>query len=259
MQAAILDDLMVAALTHDTPLERLLRAQNAAWARLLSSSIGHALGTGLQVIGGHASLLESAGGNPANEARVINRKVHEMTDVMQRILAYARGGLPPRDTATVAPLMDALKELSEPSAGARGQTLSVEISDENLTVHGRLDDILVALVGIAQLAIGASPTDAAIIFTVYGEVCEPPPSEAGIVAGGDCVVFQASFPGIQLALAQLTRPREPWLSPPAGMPTTDALHRALLYGLARENGGWVEWTQDPDATAVALKLPRTAA
>jgi len=249
---------MVTASTHETPLERVLRAQSAAWTRLLSSSIGHALGTGLQVIGGHASLLGSAADNPGDEARVISRKVREMTEVMQKILGYARGGMLPKDTSPVEPLLDDLQELSKPVAAARCLTLSVELSDENLTVHARMDDILVALLELVQVAIGASPNDATIVLTVHGEVCHPPPSEAGLVAGGDCVVFQASFAGAQLALAALTRPREPWLSPPSGVPTSQALHLALLYGLARENAGWVESTQDADETVVALKLPRSA-
>jgi hypothetical protein len=235
----------------DATFERLRRAESAAWLRLISSTVSHALGSGLQVIGGRAALLEASAA-PSEEARIIARKVREMTDMLQAVQNYARAGAAPATASPLAPEVEALEELFTPIAKARALALRIE-PFEPLSVQARTDDVLVALGALSTVGLKSCTGDGVSWSFVHSDRT-PPPSEAGIAVAGAVVALEVRWPGARPQLTALVRPREPWLAPPLGFDNEVACQLALAFGIARENGGWIEWRQ-ADETALSLYLP----
>jgi hypothetical protein len=231
------------------PLERLLRAQRGVSLRMLTSSIAHSLGSGLQVVGGRAALVND---DPNEHATTISRKVREMTEEMQGVLRFGRASLAPAAPTPVAPELAALVELLGPVARANG--LEIEIDQGvPLEVLARADDLLVALVSVSVMALETIAAGS-LRWSVRRHEGGPPPSEAGIAARGPFVRLEASWPGAELRLAELTQPREPWLAPPATVPIGHALALAMALQVARESAGWIDWEQ-VETTSVRVHLP----
>jgi hypothetical protein len=232
-----------------TSLERLLRAQRGVALRMLTSSIAHALGSGLQVVGGRAALIDD---DPGEHASTIGRKVREMTDQMQGVLRFGRASLAPAAPTPVGPELAALVELLGPVARAQGLELEID-QGAPLEVLARGDDLLVALVAVSGVGLATVATGS-VRWSVTRDEGGPPRSEAGIAAQGPFVRLAASWPGAELRLDELAQPREPWLAPPATVPIGHALALATALQVARESAGWIDWEQG-ETTSVRLHLP----
>jgi signal transduction histidine kinase len=237
--------------------ELAIGARRGAIARF-ASSISHALGTPLNVIAGRAAMIGMSERLDANEirqnAQIIEAQVRNISDLLQRALAFARAGAPEPNPTDLRALAGSIVALLRPLAGAR--QVGVELAAGpalSASVHeSRLRDVLAVLV---SWAVGCmEPGTELTVAVERAETVKPPPGERGRARGGPSVLFRIHCPGVRLPVEALEHVYEPWLAA-AGGDRDAAIALAFAFGIAREHRGFVEAVGDDAATSFVICWP----
>lgn len=223
-----------------------------------ASSISHALGTPLNVIAGRAAMIGMSERLDADEirqnAQIIEAQVRNISDLLQRALAFARAGAPEPSPTDLRALAENIVRLLRPLAVARdvgielvpGQPLAAPVPES------RVRDALAVL---ASWAIGCAPPRTTISLSVErAESVKPPPGERGRARGGASALLRVRCPGVRLPVETLEHVYEPWLAAASG-DRDSAIALAMAFGIAREHRGFVEASGDDEAMSFVLCWP----
>jgi hypothetical protein len=101
----------------------------------------------------------------------------------------------------------------------------------------------------AALSSCSGPTT--ISLRLQASDADPPQRERGRARPGPYACFSIEGAGLQLPEAALRDPYQPWFSASETRVTDIELALAVAYGIARENGGWVE-ARITDASVTTL-------
>lgn len=231
-------------------LDRLRGEERRAAIARLAATLTHALGTPLNVVSGRAAMMTMRDLGPdqlADNARIIGEQVRSITDTLNRVLAFVREGWPEPAPTDLAALARRATSLLRPVADERGVRLELgPVAELSARVHGsRLELVLVNLLGVG---IGAVEPGSRVALSLVEKNLEPPDHARGRALGGPAARFDMMLDGVTLPEPDFERAYEPWLQREQG----DAEERALAmlyavsFGVAREEGGWVEVGVEPD-------------
>lgn len=224
-------------------LDRLRAGERRAAIARLSSTLSHALGTPLNVISGRATMVGMKGMTQeqlADNARIIGEQVRSITDILHRVLAFAREGWPGPEPTELGQLARSVVALLGPVAQTQGVELEAGTLEEiDARVHkSRLE---LALADLSSFAIAESERGGRVTLSLAAADLQPPPHERGRALGGRCARFAVTLHGVALTDVDYERVYEPWLHE-AG-PSEErarAMLFAVAFGIAREHRAWVE-------------------
>jgi signal transduction histidine kinase len=271
------DELGVVANEMDTMCDRLIEAREKSEAEYteriamlqqlrhvdrlstvgtLAAGIAHELGTPLNVVLGHAKMIETGeqrDGQACDGARVIGEQGAKMIRIIRQLLDFARRPAAARTVTRVVPIVQRSLELVGALAGTRGVTLELVGDPAQDEVCVEPTEIEQVVTNIVTNAIHASPPGAAVRTSIDRRAM-PDPDAAG-TPPRDYVSVEIRDHGAGIAAADVARVFDPFFTTkPVGEGT--GLGLSIAYGIAREHGGWIEVdTELGQGTAFTINLP----
>jgi hypothetical protein len=222
----------------DPDLGSLVDADREILLRLALRSVAHLLGTPLQVISGHTTILaRDLPGHRGLEA--IARQLTQTTEALQRLVDYsAPQTIEAAESTLVAPIVDRVVQLVQ--ARSEGLRLSYRPpSDEAIEARVIGDAFFHACFSLLLGVVHECKADTTITVALTLGTPVVPPREAGFVRDGTPMVLvdvRTAAPGEPGR--SLEPSRHPWLEgAPDARPA--ALSLAVAAGLAREAGGFI--------------------
>ncbi|MBC7794156.1 MAG: HAMP domain-containing histidine kinase [Clostridia bacterium] len=235
-------------------LERLRHADRLRTVGELASALAHELGTPLNVVSGHARLIEEeVTGDALDSVREILEQSTRMTRVLRNVLDFSR-----RDRQVgvhdvhqlVTKTVDALKPL------AARREMTVAIADERdggLQVCADAQQVLQVLTNLVVNAMQAMPNGGRVRVSWRSQNAVPP--EGVRAAKGTYAVITVSDTGNGIPPGDLPRLFEPFFTRKAPG-TGTGLGLAVVEGIMREHGGWVAVTSElGKGTSFDVMLP----
>jgi len=243
---------------HINTIESLRHAERLATLGQLASGVAHELGTPLNVVAGRAKLIareELDVSEITDSAAIISEQAARMTDMIERLLDFARRR-PPRITEFDLPqLVRKVREMMAQIAAERGVSFDLEgcEADAELPVRGDPDQIRQVLVNLVMNGIGAMPEGGRLSVTLGRTRTRP--SSAPETAERDCVRIEVRDEGVGISAENLPHVTEPYFTTkPTGAGT--GLGLSIVQGIVEEHGGWLEINSSVgDGTRVAVCLP----
>jgi signal transduction histidine kinase len=232
----------------------LLEAERDVTLRLVLRSVRHALGTPFQVIGGHAALLERGSeSRRTGDPSVISRKTREMADLVQRAVDYT---VPSRQISVdvdAAALVAQTSELLRPAAIREDVSLTCELIDAPIRGDLVVADFRHAVLSLLGTCVRLAGAGGRVHAQVTCGSPTPPPRESGTaLTGGAMIVVLVSLAGFAPAAAEIHR--EPWFDGQRDRRPVE-LALALVAGIARDAGGWLDAPTEPSERALRLVWP----
>ena len=219
-------------------LEQLRHADRLRTVGQLASSLAHELGTPLNVVGGHARMIEQEPGD--SEARASARVILEQADRMARILRslldIARRGTPIRRSHDLRQLAEGASSMLAPLA--RRHQVAIELVEPPTPVSVRADaqQILQVITNLLMNAFQASPGGGAVSVCVEERDVIPPTGVHAPSGRYACVSVEDHGQGI--AEEDLPRLFEPFFTR-KGEGEGTGLGLAVVEGIVRDHLGWV--------------------
>jgi signal transduction histidine kinase len=236
--------------------QRRISRERAAIVERVVSSLAHALGTPLQVIAGRAAMIrmDAVDDELRDHARIIEKKVQDVTQLLQRLLDFARG----RDFEdSESDLVDAMREalsLVGPLAEERGVRLDLQGETSARCLASR-ETLLLLATNLAVDAVDASGAAGTVRFTVHSG--EPaPPSFTGSAQEGVAVRIELPEGGT-VDSGAFERAHEPWMKSSPGDRDV-ALRRAVVLGVLRRVGGCLELSMNSTSPTLVVWIPSVA-
>jgi two-component system NtrC family sensor kinase len=225
-------------------LEQLRHADRLRTVGQLASALAHELGTPLNVVSGHARLIEQepvvAGDESANthaSARTILEQTSRMTGILKDLLGFARR---PGKRAEVTDLRvlarDAARTL-EPLTRRDGANIRIDSSAEPVHVWADAQQLLQVLTNLLTNAMQAMPNGGDIDVTVDSLETEPPLGVHG--PRGHYARIAVSDHGVGIEADDLPHLFEPFFTRKSEGEGT-GLGLAVVEGIAKDHRGWVE-------------------
>jgi signal transduction histidine kinase len=226
-----------------TALEQLRHADRLRTVGQLASALAHELGTPLNVVSGHARLIEQEPSSPelvTSSARSILEQTGRMTGIIKDVLGFAR-----RRGSRAA--LHELSELSrravrtlEPLTRKQGVDIEVE-APEPAYVHADAQQLLQVLTNLLTNALSAMPEGGVVRLLVSVRRAAPPTGVHAPSGRYACVAVVDQGAGIDDD--DLPHLFEPFFTrKPEGEGT--GLGLAVVEGIVREHRGWVEVHSD---------------
>ncbi len=239
-------------------LEQLRHADRLATAGKLAAGIAHELGTPLNVVSGRARLIEMGemdDDEVHDSARVIAEQAQRMTDIIRQLLDFARVDRPKLERGDLRSVAHEACVLLRPSAEKKGITLVFDAPPDKVEATFSWSQLLQAVMNLVVNALQASSTGGNV--TLATRVVEVlPPREHGGPSGQWAVLsVHDDGPGMEPEVS--ARVFEPFFTTKAVGEGT-GLGLSVAYGIARDNGGWIEVETRPrDGSTFSLYLPAT--
>lgn len=227
---------------------RMARERAAVFERVLSS-VSHALGTPLQVISGRAAMIrmDATDDDIREHARIVERKVQDITQLMQRLLEFARGSDFEAYSCNLADATRDAAELVKPLAASRGVTLTLSLNDATCAASH----------DVAVLMVTDLLTEAIQRSAEHGTLAASVQARDGESGGAlkQCAEFSLRADAGTFDESVSDRAHEPWMKPDPG-DRDGALRIALAFGLLRRLGGWSRVQNAADGVTITFCLPR---
>jgi len=235
-------------------LHHQLRArERQATLTRAASSISHALATPLSVISGRVAMLGAAGAEGPGLERnigIIQEQLRLITELLQQVVAFATvapSAAEPLDLVEVAreavSLMEPVAAQQQTRVGCTASGSLSGAADRTALLH-----LLTTIISVGILWGGAGST---INLGLESRDTEPPPRERGRVRPGPYARFSVRCPGPHLPDSALADPYQPWFGQRNdGDDTSLPLAFAVVWGIAREQGGWADTEMDSASEAV---------
>jgi len=241
-------------------LEELRHSDRLRTAGQLASTLAHELGTPLNVVTGHARILEqdeNLHGEARASARVVLEQGARMTRIMQDLLGFVRrkpNRRRPHDVVELA--REAVRLLEHIARRAR---VTLEVDATNGPSEAELDDqqTLQVLTNLITNAIEASTAGATVKVELACVEAAPPVGVVG--TAGKHVRVRVIDRGLGVDPADLPKLFEPFFSRRANDEGT-GLGLAIVSGIVREHRGWIDVSSEPGRGTtfeVYLPAPRT--
>jgi signal transduction histidine kinase len=235
-------------------LEQLRHAERLATLGQLASVLAHEIGTPLNVIAGHAKLiatskLDTAGIHESSLA--IGAQCERVTQIIRRILDYARRKPPRRSWIRGSDVMRQSRELLSGLAEQRRVRLTFEGVEANDALFADAGQLQQAIINLLLNAIHASPEEAAVDLSIT--------TAAGTAPGQSedhYVVLSVQDRGEGIPPSEHDHIFEPFFTTkPAGEGTGRGL--AVAREIVREHGGFVQVrSATTKGSTFSLYLPR---
>lgn len=216
-------------------LEKLRHEDRLRTAGQLSSTLAHELGTPLNVVTGHARLIDDDPAAPAavrESARMILEQGARMTRILRDVLDFTRRRGPqlaPRSLLDLA--RDAARTLSPLT---RRQHVEIEVEGAAVKVVVDAQQLLQVITNLLMNAVQASPGRGAVKVRVE-EVDAAPPTGVHAPAGRYARLSVIDR-GVGIPAEDLPQLFEPYFTRKA---EGTGLGLAVVAGIVRDHRGWV--------------------
>lgn len=171
-------------------LEQLRHAERLATLGKLASVLAHEIGTPLNVIAGHAKLVAGGkleGGEARQSAGEIGTQCDRITNIVRRVLDYARRRPPKRAFVRAADLVARTGALLKSFATQNDVRLVYEAPADDLELEVDPDQLQQTLINLVMNAIQATPSGGSVTIGVESaqRVIEGRPLEFVVFGVGD--------------------------------------------------------------------------
>lgn len=222
-------------------LEQLRHADRLRTVGTLSSGIAHELGTPLNVILGHAQLLEERDDvEVGRAAAAIVKQCRRMTEIVQKLLTFARKGDVAASRCDAVEVAKETLAMLELLASRRGVTLALDAPPAAAIelAPGSLQQVLTNLV---VNAVHASPQGAIVHVDVR--------------VGADAVVMSIRDDGHGMDDATRARVFDPFFTT-KDVGEGTGLGLSVAFGIVKDAGGTLEVESAPERGATfTIRLP----
>ena len=218
----------------------LEHAQRLTTVGRMAAGIAHELGTPLNVAGSYSRMIREAdivGDEARASAGIVEEQVRFMTDIIRKMLDFARAQEPQRTSQSLNDLVTSSVNLLAPVVHQRHVELTFEPSPTlpNLEVDsGQMRQVFSNLI---INAVQASPDGGQVKVTV-GEATRDPPVDLESRCR-EWLVVNVRDEGSGIASDVLPRIFDPFFTTkPVGEGT--GLGLAVVWGIVRKHEGWIE-------------------
>jgi signal transduction histidine kinase len=241
---------------HVKTIESLRHAERLATLGQLASGVAHELGTPLNVVAGRAKLIarEKPGGTESAEsATIIAEQAARMTEIIQRLLEFARRRAPRISEFDVPDLIRKVREMMGQIAGEKNVAIEIRVPDGDTRACGDPSQIRQVLVNLILNGVQSMPDGGKLTVTSNRTRARPPDDEASDEI--DCVRIEVRDQGVGIAEEDLPHVTEPYFTTkPVGAGT--GLGLSIVNGIVEEHGGWIDIRSSRGSgTCVAVYLP----
>ncbi|MET0341132.1 MAG: HAMP domain-containing sensor histidine kinase [Polyangiales bacterium] len=221
-------------------LEQLRHADRLRTVGQLASSLAHELGTPLNVVQGHARLIEEDAQLAADShasARTILEQASRMTGIVRDLLGFARRGSKQKERVPLRALAERAARTLEPLAKLQGAHVRIDDAASDVQVTADPQQLLQVLTNLLTNAMQAMPGGGEAVIGIDEREAEPP---MGVHAPkGRYACLSVSDCGIGIDHDDLPRLFDPFFTRKSEGEGT-GLGLAVVEGIAREHRGWVE-------------------
>ncbi len=235
---------------RERALEQLRHADKLATIGRLASGVAHELGTPLQVIGGHASMLAEPA-LPESEriesVQEIRAQANRMSKIIRELLDFARRPVAHRSRIVVLGLLERCVGMLAPMFPKGGCRITVDVEPEDLAVHGDSEHLGQAITNLLVNAVQAMPEGGAVRVEARPE--DVVANEAG------WVIISVMDEGVGMTADVAERVFEPFFTTKdVGQGT--GLGLSVVHGIVTEHGGTIALDTSPGRGATfRLRLP----
>jgi signal transduction histidine kinase len=219
-------------------VEQLRHADRVVTVGRLASGVAHELGTPLNVVSGHGSLIASAVGSREDDrdsARVIVEQAARMTAIIRQLLGFARREPPRLESAELASVVDRTVNMLASLATQRQVEICVAPAAGPTRVRMDEGQIQQVIANLVLNAIQAMPKGGRVDIELAETYTAPPRGGSG-PRGYLCLTVADR--GLGIAPGNLPHIFEPFF-PTKGVGEGTGLGLSVCYGIVEEHGGWI--------------------
>jgi signal transduction histidine kinase len=221
-----------------TALEQLRHADRLRTVGQLASALAHELGTPLNVVSGHARLIEQDGAsnNAIREStRTIIEQTSRMASIIRDLLGFARKRTPQVALQDLAALAQQAARTLQPLAQRHRVEIVIE-GDHDVRARADAQQILQALTNLLNNAMQAMPKDGVVRVCIEAKEMQPP---TGVHArSGRYASIAVIDTGVGIEDVDLPHLFEPFFTRKSEGEGT-GLGLSVVEGIAKEHKGWV--------------------
>jgi len=234
-------------------LEQLRHAERLSTLGQLASVLAHEIGTPLNVIAGHGKLVASGKLTaPATQesALAIGAQCERITNIVRRILDYARRSPPRRLLIEAADLMGQTRAMLRSLADQRSVALAFQPPAQPIEFFADPDQMQQALTNLIMNAVYVSPDGSTVRLGISATQREI------LGESVDCVCFSVSDEGAGIDPALQGQIFQPFFTTkPAGEGT--GLGLSVARDIVEEHSGLIELASSPrNGTTFVIYIPR---
>jgi two-component system, NtrC family, sensor kinase len=239
-------------------LEALRHADRLRTVGQLASALAHELGTPLNVVSGHARLIER-GNDPAEakqSARLIVEQTVRMTGLIKSLLGFSRRRGAERKPVPLRDVAEKAVRMLEPMSRKRDLNFEIVEQDADCVALADENQLLQAITNLVVNALQASPEHALVKLGIGRERTKAAPELGGREA--DYVRIAVEDQGAGVPLELLEKLFEPFFTTKPDDEGT-GLGLPVTQGIARDHGGWVAVESRPGCgSRFTVYLPAAA-
>jgi two-component system NtrC family sensor kinase len=245
-------------------LQQLRHADRLTTVGKLAAGLAHELGTPLNVVHGHARIIQTSAEAPTaakSGASVIVEQVDRMTKLVRQLLDFARRRAPKREAIEALPLCRRTVELLDAMARARQIELRVDPRSEPVAVGADPAGIQQVLTNLLVNAIHACPEGGHVVLRSETRTIVDAPAAAPDAVPGRYLVLSVSDDGPGVPVEQRERVFEPFFTT-KDVGEGTGLGLSVSLGIAQDHGGWIEIGEGAEGGArfdLALPIHREEA
>jgi two-component system, NtrC family, sensor kinase len=218
-------------------LEQLRHADRLRTVGQLASALAHELGTPLNVVSGHARLIEQdadANAGIRESTRTIIEQTSRMISIIRDLLGFARKRVPQIGDLDLTALAQQAARTLQPLA----QRHRVAFEVEGTAVQARADaqQLLQALTNLLNNAMQAMPNGGVVRVHIDAQDVEPPTGVHAPVGRYACIAVIDT--GVGIEDVDLPHLFEPFFTRKSEGEGT-GLGLSVVEGIAKEHRGWV--------------------
>lgn len=241
-------------------LEQLRHADRLRTVGQLASALAHELGTPLNVVSGHARMIEQderISRDAHESARTILEQTSRMTGILKDLLGFARRRGSRREKVALHALAEHAARTLEPLAKRHRATIHIDQGGDDLEVHADAQQLLQVLTNLLNNAMQAMPDGGDVRIVIDALTAAPP---TGVHAPrGQYARISVIDQGVGIEVEDLPHLFEPFFTRKSEAEGT-GLGLSVVEGIAREHRGWVLVHSERNAgSRFEVYLPLSAA
>jgi signal transduction histidine kinase len=218
-------------------LEQLRHADRLRTVGQLASALAHELGTPLNVVSGHARLIEqdaAANAGIRESTRTIIEQTSRMISIIRDLLGFARKRTPQVSDLDLTALAQQAARTLQPLA--QRHRVAFEVEGAKVQAHADAQQLLQALTNLLNNAMQAMPGGGVVRVRIQALDVEPPTGVHAPVGRYACIAVIDTGVGIEeIDLPHLFEPFFTRKSEGEGT----GLGLSVVEGIAKEHRGWV--------------------
>lgn len=220
-------------------LEQLRHADRLRTVGQLASALAHELGTPLNVVSGHARMIEQddrISPDAHESARTILEQTSRMTGILKDLLGFARRRGSRRELVALHGLAERAARTLEPLAKRHRATIVIEPGAADTRVYADAQQLLQVLTNLLTNAMQAMPDGGDLRIAIDDVEAQPPTGVHG--PRGRYARIAVIDQGVGIDVEDLPRLFEPFFTRKSEGEGT-GLGLSVVEGIARDHRGWV--------------------